>query len=190
MTYTNTTNVQAAFEMLLEEVEHEIDFVNRAGSKAFAEGDYATVELVHSQAIQLTAFRERAAQLRAEWTTLSASLVSDNDETAESERRNLGRLKRGTRTPEEVFRRPILAALVELGGSANLNDVLERVYAQVKGQLREVDHEDLPSAPGSPRWRNTAQWARNGLVKEGLMRSDSARGIWAISEAGRRAIQA
>ncbi len=188
MTTPDTTNVLAAFEMLLEEVESEIDFIKNAGSKAFLDGDFAAVDLVRTQAEQLTTFRQKAAALRTEWLTLSASLVSDTDETAQAERRNLGRLKRGTRTAEDAFRQPILSALVALGGSANLNDVLERVYPQVKAQLREVDYEDLPSSPGSPRWRNTAQWARNALVKEGLMRADSPRGTWAISEAGRRAL--
>ena len=189
MTVQDTTNVLAAFEMLLEEVESEIEFVNQAGSQAFGAGDYATVDLVRTQAAQLVGFREKAAALRVEWQGLSASLVSDTDETAQAERRNLGRLKRGTRTAEDAFRQPILSALVALGGSANLNDVLERVYPQVKAQLREVDYEDLPSSPGSPRWRNTAQWARNALVKEALMRADSQRGTWAISEAGRRFLQ-
>lgn len=34
------TNVVAAFEMLLEEIEAEIDFVSRVGARAFAARDY------------------------------------------------------------------------------------------------------------------------------------------------------
>ncbi len=36
------------------------------------------------------------------------------------------------------------------------------------------------------RWRNTAQFARNTMVRKGLLKSNSARGIWEITEAGRR----
>ncbi len=34
-------------------------------------------------------------------------------------------------------------------------------------------------------WRNSAQWARNSMVQEGLLKADSPRGVWNISEAGR-----
>ncbi|RMH13146.1 MAG: hypothetical protein D6698_14360, partial [Gammaproteobacteria bacterium] len=38
-------------------------------------------------------------------------------------------------------------------------------------------------------WRNTAQWCRNTMVREGLMKSDSPYGIWEITEAGRKYLQ-
>ncbi|MEM7820360.1 MAG: winged helix-turn-helix domain-containing protein, partial [Candidatus Aenigmatarchaeota archaeon] len=31
-----------------------------------------------------------------------------------------------------------------------------------------------------------AQWARNAMVKEGLLASDSPRGVWEITAVGRR----
>ena len=37
-------NVSSAFEMLLEEIEAEIEFVNGVGAKAFEERDYAKVK--------------------------------------------------------------------------------------------------------------------------------------------------
>jgi Mrr N-terminal domain len=54
------------------------------------------------------------------------------------------------------------------------------------GTLRDVPYEPLASAPDMPRWKNAAQWARNSMVKEGLLRSNSPRGIWESSEAGTR----
>jgi hypothetical protein len=59
----------------------------------------------------------------------------------------------------------------------------------MKATLTQYDFQSLRSSPKSPRWRNTAQWCRNKLVRDGLMRADSPYGIWAISEAGRRALQ-
>lgn len=38
--------------------------------------------------------------------------------------------------------------------------------------------------------RNTAQWARNSMVKEGLMASDSPRGIWEITDEGEQWLEA
>lgn len=90
------------------------------------------------------------------------------------------------RTPEDAFRRPILETLVELGGGAPIGEVLKRVEQKMKGALNQYDYEPLPSDPRSPRWRNTAQWCRNTLVREGLMKSDSPYGVWEISDEGRR----
>ncbi len=103
-------------------------------------------------------------------------------------RHNQVRLQRGARTPEEVYYRPILKALNELGGSAKMNDVLEKVEQSMKNVLKQVDYEPLASDTEMLRWRNTAQWARHTLVKENLLKSNSPRGIWEITEKGRMSL--
>jgi predicted transcriptional regulator len=37
-----------------------------------------------------------------------------------------------------------------------------------------------------PRGRNTEQWARNSLREEGLIRDDTPRSIWEITDKGRQ----
>jgi hypothetical protein len=91
----------------------------------------------------------------------------------------------GLKTPQQVFRRPILESLVEIGGSGDAAIVLERVYNKLKYQLNEQDHTTLPPENDTPRWINTARWARNTLRSEGLMRADTPRGTWEITEKGR-----
>ncbi len=86
----------------------------------------------------------------------------------------------------QAFRRPILEALVELGGGAAIGEVLARVDAKMKDVFNEYDQQPLHSDPRSVRWKNTAQWCRNSLVREGLMKSDSPHGVWEISSQGRR----
>lgn len=56
---------------------------------------------------------------------------------------------------------------------------------EMKEILRDVDFEPLASDPHNPRWRNAAQWARNSMVNEGLLKSGSPRGVWEITEKGR-----
>jgi len=96
------------------------------------------------------------------------------------------RIRRGLKTPQEAYRVPILKALVELGGRSELHPVLDRVYETMKGQLNEYDLALLPSDDVTPRWRNTAQWARNSLREDGLIRDDTPRAVWEISEEGRQ----
>jgi restriction system protein len=76
--------------------------------------------------------------------------------------------------------------LVELGGEANLNLVLESVYESMKHRLNEYDLACLASDETAPRWRNAAQWERSLMREEGLIRGDTPRGTWSLSDEGRR----
>lgn len=186
MIENNPTGVIAAFEILLEEIEAEIEFVNRLGARAFESGDYGKAKEALERVAEVTAFRDRTDALRREWERLFIREKDEEDTETHAERRNLGRLRRGLRTREEAYYRPILETLQELGGSAPMPQVLNRVLQKMKPVLRDVDYEPLASYPDKPRWSNSAQWARNSLVKEGLLRSDSPRGVWEISEKGYR----
>ncbi len=104
-------------------------------------------------------------------------------------RRRPDRPKKGLRTSEDAFRRPILEALVEWGGRAEMSKVLDLVEKKMEGILNDFDRQPLRSDPNIIRWRNTAQWCRNTMAREGLLKSDSPRGIWEISERGRKALQ-
>ncbi len=50
--------------------------------------------------------------------------------------------------------------------------------AEAGAQLNQHDLAPLPSDGVTPRWQNTAQWARNALREGGYLRSDSPHGIW------------
>ena len=94
------------------------------------------------------------------------------------------KIKKGLKTPESQYRIPILQVLTELGGQGRINEILERVYEKMEDILNKVDLELLPSGTDS-RWRNTACWERDTMVKEGLIKKDSPRGIWEITEKGK-----
>jgi hypothetical protein len=87
------------------------------------------------------------------------------------------------RTPETAFYAPILQALEELGGTARTADVVKRVGEFMAGVLTPDDRKPLPST-GLPRWENTTQFARYSMVRGGLLKPSSPRGVWAISAEG------
>jgi len=95
------------------------------------------------------------------------------------------RINYGQRTQQVKYRTPILQALEDLGGSGYVNEVLDFVYKKMKNFLVPVDLEEIPSVR-QKRWRNTAMWERSHMVKDGLLKSDSPRGIWEISEKGKK----
>lgn len=186
MIENNPTSVVSAFEMLLEEIEAEIEFVTRLGTSAFEGRDFEKAREALERADQMTSFRDKVDTLRREWANLFAREEDKEASEDHAERPNLGRLRRGVRTRQEAYYRPILEALQALGGSAQVNQVLDQVLQSMKTVLKDVDYEPLPSLPDMPRWKSAAQCARNSLVKAGLLRNDSPRGIWQISEAGSR----
>ena len=130
------------------------------------------------------------------WKVLRASAIPLEDNPNSVLRRLLGidgrkpsrrgkkrLLKNSGRTDQSTFATPILEVLKELGGRAEVKEVMRHLETKMKSRLKSVDFEKLKS--GQVRWKNTAQWARNELVSDGLLAKDSPRGIWALAEAGK-----
>ena len=181
--------VSPAFEILLEEIETAIEELNQEGSHQFTLSEHKKARLLLEKAEAASLFRGKIKDLQIEWRALESQIgpgVPADRQRSKSKRKR--KLQRGLRTPEEVFKTPVLEALLHMGGSANANDVLARVGNIMAGSLNDYDKQPLTSSPSSPRWRNTAQWARNALVKEGLMANDSPKGVWEITDAGKKVV--
>lgn len=176
-------DVAIAFEILLEKIESVFSGINRAGEEAFRAGKPDLAKRLADKAIQIEAFRDKVKDLQQEWRKTFGA--ADLPRRKTRRRRVAERLRKGLRTPEEAFYIPILQSLVELGGSAEMARVLDTVEAKMKHQLNQYDLQPLPRNPDTIRWRNAAQWARNTLVREGLLDGQSPRGIWRITPAGR-----
>lgn len=100
---------------------------------------------------------------------------------------SIGRPKKaqaGQKLPQKEFRSPLLLTLYSLGGDGSLDEVREAIYPRLEARLGEADYGIV--ATGEPRWWNATCWERSDLVKEGYLRSDSARGRWELSDEGRR----
>jgi len=177
--------VDFAFEILLEEVEMVINALNEDGSEAFQKGDYEKARNIIEEATKLTTFREKLQNLQKEWEQLHSKKMFRAKPQKPKKRRSLEKkLKRGLCTTENEFCKPILESLNDLGGSAKMNDIIKKVEEKMKNTLTQYDYQPLSSNPKQIRWHNTAQWCRNTLVMRGLMKKDSPRGIWEISDAG------
>jgi Mrr N-terminal domain len=94
------------------------------------------------------------------------------------------RARRGSLLPEREYELPILRALDEAGGTAPSRVVTETVGKALADRLTDIDKEQLRS--GDIRWQNRVQFTRLRLVEEGLLKKDSPRGTWEISDKGRQ----
>ncbi len=89
--------------------------------------------------------------------------------------------------PQREFREPLLKVIYDFGGSAQMRDVLPVLKERIGSRLLPGDFEHVST--GDERWWNAACWERSELVKEGYLRDDSPRGIWALSEKGIQAVE-
>jgi len=177
--YHNHMNEEAvtlddAFEVLQSFLQGCISEVQEAGAQAMRTGEYEAARQALAELERLNALLARTNDLEQEFGKLDSGPGEESD-----------RLVRGKKTPQEAFFLPILESIAEMGGAGEVDLVLKRVYEKMERLLNDYDLAMLPSKT-SVRWRNTAMWARFDLVKAGLLRNDSPRGVWEISEAGRR----
>jgi len=175
--------VAVAFDIVLEEINNAIAALNREGTQALEGGKYDIARDLIEKELQMKAFRSRVKDLQKEWLKFFTAVVPQKARRHKAPRYQ--KLQPGLRTPEDKFRIPILQSLVESGGSAPINTVLDKVERLVGDRFNAYDRQTLPSDPTIPRWRNTAQWARHAMVEEGLLSSNSPRGVWEITDTGR-----
>jgi len=216
MIQSNSQNVLAAFDVLIEEIEGALRSINKAGASALEDRNYDRAQTAIEQARRVVVLREKRANLKGEWKNVEVAFSEQSDSTQHTPRAAsvqrqtsmhaapakprpvvhhelphpvghliAGRIRKGLRTPEPAFFRPILQALSDLGGSAKRSEVFSLLEQSMRHVLKPIDYQTLSSEAEQLRWQNSAQWARNLMVKEGLLQPDSPVGIWEITEKGR-----
>lgn len=185
---TDQNDVSTALGLLRDSLAEEEQRIRSEGAKAMHEGDYDTATSVIEFAKRLQAFEKKVEALVSEWDELED--LRDAASPAVQEivsKRFFGKKRKGEITPHTDYYRPILEALVEMGGSGKTKLVLDRVGEKMKGILKPIDYEAHKSDEKQIRWRNSAQWARNTMVNDdGRMKKGSPNGVWEISDKGRK----
>lgn len=180
-------DVQSAIDIVLEELENVIDHLKSEGVQAFENGDYNKVKKLGEKGEQVNSFYQKVNNLRKEWLNIAVSVK--RPKAKKIRRKKHRKLQHGLRTPESAFRIPILKILVELDGKGTTKEILAKVERSMKYVLNDYDYMPLSANPHTPRWRNTAQWSRVIMVKDGLLRNDSPRGVWEITDKGRKYLE-
>ena len=147
--------------------------------------------------------------LRAEKTRLAASLAMHTDakqalgqladefqdilqdlrerlgqKAATPEAKPRGKHSKSPKTEKAVWRKLIIEALTQLGGSAHKNDLYQKITRNYEDKFLPRDFEYLPDGKRIA-WKNYCDWEGTLMRKEGLLKADSPRGVWELSEAHR-----
>lgn len=126
----------------------------------------------------LAALNQFADDLEEVLRDLKVRIGRDGGDTSGKKRR---KRSRSPKTGNDVLREHILRALKKLGGSARVSQIIEEMGKQLEGKLLPGDLE-WRDATNEYAWQNNVKWERHKMIKDGLLRSDSPRGHWQLSE--------
>jgi hypothetical protein len=179
----------SAFQTLMDELQLFHDQLAQEAQAAAQAMRYGEARAAIAKAEGVSALIGSAADLHERWRQLlTAPPIPPPPPKKRPPPKKPGekgpRKPRGLLTPHAAFFRPILQALVELGGAAPKRTVVDRVGTLIRDRLNPHDWEPLRS--GEPRWRNRAAWTRICLIKEKFLSPNSDHGTWEITDAGRR----
>ncbi|MFN6992084.1 MAG: winged helix-turn-helix domain-containing protein, partial [Fervidobacterium sp.] len=209
-------NIEAAFDILFDEFEELRKYLLKMFNQKIEKNYIEESDKIYEKIKQINSFKQDLEKVREKFEKLmtvninpentnAITYASTYKNTIENNHVNdmvslenytrkhqdsepsYRRVRKGMKTPEKAYYRPILEFLVKLGGQAKAHIVLDLIYESMKDKFKEVDLERLNS--GKVRWHNTAQWARLELINLGLLEKDSPYGIWKISEKGRKALE-
>lgn len=169
-------SIITSFDTLIASLEVQRDDISTQIATHAAKGQFDDVIALGKQGHAVDEMRNQLVQLRQSWQATFGVVTPAKSFTPP---------ERGIRTHQSTYYRPLLEALIELGGKAEPKEVLPRVYAKVKHLLTDYYHEQLPSDPRKIRWRTATRFASHELRVQGLL-TNSPHGIWEISAAGRR----
>ena len=88
-------------------------------------------------------------------------------------------------TPELLYQFLVLNILIKAGGRAERYRVLDTIKRDYKYFLSGKDLSEYQSGHGE-RWKNHISFAREHLKETGYLRKDSPRGLWEITDEGRK----
>lgn len=98
--------------------------------------------------------------------------------------REVRRRSGSSHLPQGEYRPVILRVLKALGGRGRTDEVCDRVFEDLRPRLLPGDF--VETSGGEVFYRNCTRWERDAMVKAGLLTTSSPRGVWELSELGRK----
>jgi len=136
------SQINSEIESLLELIEDTVNELNEEGSGAFKQGDYNRARSFLRDAERVSDFRYKVKTLQKEWQDLFYR-PRNLSQPEKAEKNGSEKQFKGIRTPEDIFRRPILESLVELKGSAPWEKIQQRMEIRLKKSLNKTHSKKI-----------------------------------------------
>ncbi len=164
--------VDRALKQAKREVKSALRQVNQLAGRLVAKGDYTGAQSWVEVGRAITTFGAEVDALHLNWQALHEKAPAAQISSE--------------RTPLWEYYRPILTALVELGGEATISDLEERVAPILATVLPT---EEMVVLSGDKlRWKRTVRNSRRHMIKEGFL-EDHSGPRWKITDSGRKAAE-
>jgi len=170
-----SNDVATALQMAREALDGVLQLARDQGAQAFRQGDATAVDEARRQ-VELVTECRRQLDLLSELCDQLSGGEGPNP------------LPPAAHLPDSVYVFPILRILEQAGGSATKTYVIGKIEEELGDRFTVADLARL--AGGPERWKNRAAFVRNYHAQAGFISRGTKRGIWAITEAGRRELAA
>lgn len=163
--------VRLAIRSLGREVKFAIKEANQLAAKRLSRSDYSGAQSLIEVAKAIAEFGNEVKSLHSRWRSVRSSSPQPE------------RIK-GEETPLWEFYRPILQALIALGGDATRKEIESKLEGTIDGSLKKGDL--ALSAQGVPRWKIMVRRARKPMISEGFITGENLL-RWKITSKGEQA---
>ena len=162
--------VDNALRQTTREIKSALRQINHQAGRLVSRGDYDGAQLLVELGKLVSQFGSEAEALHAKWRDLR----EDKNDVAIA------------RTPLWEYYRPILKALIQLGGEAYVAEVEEAAKPFIAQVLKS--EEMTMMSGGKLIWKRAIRRARRHMIKEGFLEGGTAL-RWKITDDGKRAVE-
>lgn len=164
-----------------------VNYLKKKSSEEILNGSLVEAQNIIGQILPIEGeYKQMANCHKSFLATLNGNMSGDSSNRKEvSEKSELNKLDLSDMdfTPNEIYRIPILKALIYLGGSAKLPDVAGFIEKDMKNKFKPADQEKGTNGFGK-LWVEMVNTEKENMVSEGLISQDKSGEQWEIIQSG------
>jgi hypothetical protein len=176
-------NVEEALRALDEAVRTSLEAAKAQGAKAFEAGQFELAKRAADEGKTIEAFMEEVARIKRRWENLK-TVSQESTRSLEQPIHRASHTDPGNLADPETLVQPILHLLESMGGTAQRNDVIDRLEQVLLEEQASSNGEGAEA--GLPAgWEEILITTQKLMVKRGLLHARPQRGVWQITPQGR-----
>lgn len=176
-------DVNEALQALDDAVRSSLEGAKTQGAKAFEAGQFEVAKRAADEGKTIEAFVEEVARIKRRWENLQ-NVSQDSNLSIEKPVHQGSNHRSNEPTNPEALIQPILGILEDMGGTAQRDDVIERLEQALLEEQRSSQSEGAKMGL-PPGWEEIIITAQKIMAKRGLLNARPQRGIWQITPQGR-----
>ena len=164
-----------------------VNYLKKKSSEEILNGSLVEAQNIIGQILPIEGeYKQMASCHKSFLAILNGNISEDSSNRKEvSEKSELNKLDLSDMdfTSNEIYRIPILKALIYLGGSAKLPDVAGFIEKDMKNKFKPADQEKGTNGFGK-LWVEMVNTEKENMVSEGLISQDKSGEQWEIIQSG------